>query len=217
MKKNVWFLAVLFAFGLQSCGDKNDKNSTSEVAASPEDDRLSSLIYIPLISYGQSRKDISAYVPDIAKVTIDSEDALTYSFTSDDIKHTVTYLFYGGEIYTEAIVELEFPEASNRIDAAFEFLKKMLEPIYGAPSDYTPKQPNKMVEWTQESVGLTAYYTVSQGSKVLTFTMIPFFQDDDNNEMEHFHNEGAWLKDFDSPEGEWVQVGPDGRWVFYPN
>jgi hypothetical protein len=219
--KKIWTVAIL-AITLNSCGEADEKKTSDSIENQEQQETVvsdfSSLVYLSVIGTNQTSRDLTNYLPESAKIVSETEDAIVYSMNQDGIEHKMTFLFYGESTFSEAIIELRMEGGTKGHDKGFDHIREMLSGRHGKPSELKAEQPNKMVEWTVEKKDVTEYYTVTQGA-YLTYTMMPFFHGDANYEAEHEAHFLEWLDDHDSTDedGEWVQVGPDGRWVFYPN
>jgi hypothetical protein len=120
MKRIVRYVSILvIGFLLYSCSNES------------KGDDLSSFDYIASLSFDAEAKTLIAALPDGVKLLGENEEAMSFEFTTDDIRHEITFLFYGDVLFHETWIHIDFSKKPELIDPVFVYLEKQFYKKHG--------------------------------------------------------------------------------------
>lgn len=190
------FIAITSLIILASCKQSGNESNTETQLD------FNSFNYITEVDFLKTRNDVFAFLPENAQLISDSEDGFYVNFENAGIMHNASFMFYGNEFLSDAFIDIHFNEFPDSIDRAFTYINKLLENKFGAPSSFDESEGFTLIEWTQEQMDHTEYFTLSKSDLTITYAITMMF--------------GSNYEELEE-DGEWVQVGEDGKWVFVPN
>jgi hypothetical protein len=165
-----------------------------------------SLDYLKDFRFLLTSNDILNLLPNDKKMFSESEDGFLYTFKRDNIEHQVTALFYGDEHFNTLIATLVFSDNKNQQDAIFNHLKKMLGDKYQEPVTHDKNDLEESITWLEITMYDDVNFTIQLSKFENTITL-------------NFQTPQKHPEDFETEDenGEWVQRGENGDWIFVPN
>lgn len=198
MNKTLYATFLLLLIVSFSCKPK--------AANETEDFDYKSLDYIKDLRFSLTNNEVLNLLPKDKKMFSESEDGFLYTFKRDNIEHQITTLFYGEEFFSTLIATLVFSEDKSQLDAVFMYLNKMLENKYKAPVTHDKNDLEESITWLEETKEQDINYTIKlakfENTISVSYLLIQKHAEDFETEDEN---------------GEWVQRGENGDWIFVPN
>jgi hypothetical protein len=194
--KALFLATIIFLFF--SC---NEDNVHSEQPVSKIE--LSQFDYLEKLFFTSTSKDLEKLLPANKTLIGNNEDGLAYDFGENGIKQSTSFMFYGNNFFSDANISIEFTDNLDSLDHVFIYISKLLENKNGKPNFYDKTDADETITWIEENVDGNLYIT-----KLTKYdTMISV-----NLNLEEADS------DYGSDvNGEWVQRGENGEWVFVPN
>jgi hypothetical protein len=201
MKTNLLTTLIFGAAILFSSCSSNEKTEDKEKDQMQKLD-LKNFDYIGKITFNQQTDEIVNILPQDKTVIGDTEDGFAYEFSHDNIKHTITVLTYGSLFFSDLNIEIDFSENLSAIEKTFAYLSKLLENRFESPSSQAASSTQETLTWLEPILddARFLYVTLTKHEQLITINL-----------------NAADNQDYGGKEGEWVQRGPDGDWVFVPN
>lgn len=201
MKTTLLFSFILSIF-LFSCDSK--KTTSEEAQANTLEIDLGSFDYIGKINFSISRQEIINMLPKDKKLVGDKEEGFAYDFTINDITHSLVVLNYGLTYFSDLNIELDFSKKTDDIEKAYMYINKALENRYENPITHETSSKQETITWKEETMDEDDNYMVilTKFEKQLTIQFLA-------QPNQEYDSHGT--------EGEWIQRGPNGDWVFMPN
>ena len=202
--KTQLFTALVFGMAIvfSSCSSNEKTEDQKEVQMQELD--LKNFDYIGKITFNQQTDEIVNLLPQDKTVVGDTEDGLAFAFSHDKIMHTVTILTYGALFFSDLNIEIDFSENRKAIEKSFSHINKSLEKRFKSPTSRAASSTQETTTWQEISKGEQRHLSIPL-TKYKNLITIDLKASDSQNQ------------DFSSSEGEWVQRGPTGDWVFVPN
>jgi hypothetical protein len=201
MKKHIYFTRA-FSLGLLllvvSCSD-----IVPDTVTKSKDVDLSQFDYLDNLFYERSRENITKVLPLEKILVADSEDGLLYTFGHQGVKHTATFLFYGHDWFMDGDISIEFSGNLDGIDLAFNYITKIFEKNFGKADFNERTDVDATITWIEEDMHGNIY--IRKLSKYDEMIAANFRIEESDED----YGDGG-------TEGEWVQRGENGDWVFVP-
>ena len=191
---------VLFpVFLLFSCTQNTDSDNTATSNLN-----LDAFAWIRQLNFTTTYQDLQKVLPENKEVLLNSDEAVEYAFQISEIPITVKALYYGEQFFTMLRLDFDFSSFSDKQIEAYQYFGNLLREKYGeAIFDDQINGEDALVfeEITMDDVLLQDITLQMFGNNiVITYTSR-------QNPDPVFEN---------GTEGEWVQRGEDGEWVWMP-
>lgn len=196
-----FLFTVLFGF-LCSCSEtKQDAPSEGKFS---ENFDMEGLTFVAQFSFSTSYAELSSLLPENRLTLLDTEDAIEYSFLVNDIPVTVKALYYGEYFFTSLRIGFDFSDRSVNQKEAFNFLSSLLHEQFGEAifDDEINGEDALVFEEITMDADLIRDVTLQVQGNYLVVTYSSQQNPDVNYE--------------NGTEGEWIQRGEDGEWVWMP-
>lgn len=192
---SLYAIVVLFMTAV-SCQGSAEKNTDSK-----EFD-FSQFDYIEYLYFLKTWKECEQLLPNPKTLVVDNEDGFGYEFSKQNIKQNATFLFYGADFFTEAIVEIDFTQNPEQLEKSFMYITKLLENQRGKAALHDVLTNQETISWFEETTaGELFVLTLTKYDHIIVLNLR-------SEEIEYGGGDEG---------GEWVQRGEDGEWVFIPD
>jgi hypothetical protein len=163
------------------------------------------LDYINAIDVSMTHNGVMKLIPNDRKEISASDIGFVYSWERNSIIHDFSVFFYGYEHYSELRVLLDCSKNQTASEKIMIYLHKLIENKYGAPETYTNDDNEEFVEWKETRMEGEYFISLFYTKKEHLIAFETYILDVNDLEFEN------------GTEGEWVQVGPEGEWVWMPH
>lgn len=197
MNKGLYLFVVLAIFmTVISCESSTEKNAETEAF------NLSQFDYIAHLYFLKTWKECEQLLPNPKTLVVDNEDGFGYNFGLDNIKQNATFLFYGADFFSEAIVEIDFSENTEQLESSYLYITKLIENQRGKAALHENTANQETNSWFEETTdGELFVLTLTKYDHLIAFNLR-------SEEIEYGGGDEG---------GEWVQRGEDGEWIFVPD
>lgn len=190
---------LLTVFLLFSCSQNTDSEQKATSDFNPD-----AFSWIRQLNFTTTYLELQKILPEKKEIILDTEDAVEYAFEISEIPAAVKALYYGEQFFNMLRLDFDF---SNKLDKQLEmyqYFAGLLRDKYGeAIFDDQINGEDALVfeEITMDDVLLQDITLQMFGNNiVITYTS-------SQNPDPVFEN---------GTEGEWIQRGEDGEWVWMP-
>lgn len=202
--KTGYIQALIFGLGflLFSCSSNNKEGSDQQEDLQEID--FMHFDYIAELHPSMKAEAIVKLLPADKKLIGDKEEGFAYDFTTDKINHSLVVLTYGEASFSDLTIELDFTSRIQDIERSFMYVTKILENRFHTAVTHAASSNQETITWSEK---------ISDENKVLTITLTKY----DKLITVNFNVVNNDNEDYGGADGEWVQRGPDGEWIFVPN
>lgn len=190
-------LACLFV-GLVSCN--NDAQSEDNSGSfTPQD-----FSYITEYNFNTTKSQFLSLIPSGIKPLKNTEDHVEFEFERNNIIHTIHALNYGEEFFYMVSIRINFNGNENLAEDVFNHVNAALEKRFGRPVSAIDLQDGKTLIYKDKTTDNTLINMVNVSFNGMTLLLD--FSSVQDVDTEFDENE----------EGDWVQRGTDGTWIWVP-
>jgi hypothetical protein len=195
MKKHAFIgLILTVLITTISCESKNNVDSDKF--------DFSQFDYIEHTYFLKTWSECQQQLPDSKKLVVESEDGFSYEFGTNNITQNATFLFYGADFFSEAIIEIDFSKNAEKLEESFIYITKLIENQRGKAALHDVLTNQETITWFEETMDGELYVlSLTKYDQLIVFSL-------KIEEIEYGDGDEG---------GEWVQRGPDGEWVFVPD
>jgi len=194
-------LLIILSMLTYSCASNSNEKSDNDENEQNID--FAQFDYIGALHFAITRDEITQLLPHDKKLVGDKEEGFAYDFVQEEIEHHMVVLTYGAESFTDLTIELDFSKHATAIEKAFMYINKHLENRFEAPVSHAASSNQETITWIDNNLS---------DNQVLTITLTKY----DKLITVNYHAINNDNEDYGGAEGEWVQRGPNGEWIFVP-
>jgi hypothetical protein len=210
MKNTLVYCLSLVALILISCENENKSNDTIKEADGYANDEMEAKIRLALLNHfdyvaslelGWSREEAQKAIPGNYKLFVDNENYLSFRYQEDLFKAIVTFGFFEEEHNSNYTLSIEI---NKEKEALLRELSEEIEEkisIHWLRYLYTSASEENYVNWQ-----------IKRGAENI---VVHLSTDENHLNVNAAYSDDDFLEE-EKNNGEWVQVGEDGRWIFVP-
>jgi hypothetical protein len=129
---------------LFSCSGTPHQNKEAEFDYSQFD-------YLKRLYFNKTWKECEGLLPNPKKLVADKDEGFGYDFGTQNVNHNATFLFYGANFFSEAIIEIDFLKNIEPIERSFMYITKLLENEHGKASFHNQYTDYETITWNKET------------------------------------------------------------------
>lgn len=208
MKAIKYFFVIAVASILFSCNNSLKKESEIDL------DSDIHTFFEDIVDKNFTRDELLKLLPNDNKAVTINKEMAVYEIRRDDVYIYAMFYFYGNEFCQEVDISFEVKNDDElKASRYYIILSKSLENKLGKPFDAYADDVTENISWEVEMMDAVNLITLSKNQyQMLHYNSSYLLFEDIVPDADSFFDYYE-----DEENGEWVQVGEDGEWVFVTN